>query len=156
MFKFFHRIWLALFDRWIDHPRIDWLLIAVVTGIALYFNLWNYVSLKERGAFFQTAASLSLGLLSLGTVALTLVVTVTPTVQLKTALAEAGKPLVNIMFSCLYALIVSTLAFTALFFCDAPNLSYVRAGLFSFAAATMILASVRLLWLLRRILMLLL
>lgn len=149
-------MWLTLFDPWIDHPGIDWLLIAFATAVTLYLKLWNYVSLREHGAFFQTAAGLSLGLLSLGTVALTLIVTVTPTKQLKTALHEAGKPLVKIMFACLYALIISTLAFTALFFCEAPKPSYLRAGICVFAGGTMMLRSIRLVWLLRRILMLLL
>lgn len=156
MFNLLRRVWLALFDTWIDHPWIDWLMVAAIVVATLYFKFWHYLLLKEHGSFFQTAAGLSLGLLSLGTVALTLIVTVTPTKQLKTALQEAGKPLIRIMFACLAALILSTLAFTALFFVDGPNLSYLRASICMFAMVTMLLRSIRLMWLLRRILLLLL
>lgn len=143
-------------DLWVDTTWVDWTIAAALSAVVAYYRVWEFVEIKEHGTFYGTNAAIALGLLSLGTVAVTLLVTVPPSQQLREALSKTGRNMIGIMFRCLHGLIVATLLFTALFVLDTVDTSLLRSTVFMVAATIMLLRAVRLLWLLQRILMLLL
>jgi hypothetical protein len=143
-------------DKWIDSTWIDWVVAAALTFAVVFWRLWDFVRITEHGAFYQTLTGVALGFLSLGTVAVTLVVTVPQSQQLRQALRESGKNLIGLMFSCLNGLIVATLLFAVLFCLEIGGSGLGRAIVGTIGVTLMLLRASRLLWLLQRILSLLL
>lgn len=145
-----------LIDTWLDRTWLDWLIASSLTAVAVFVDIWDYVQISDRSSFYQTMSGISLAFLSLGTVTVTLVVTVTPSSQLREVLAESGRDLITTIFKCLWALIVSTLSFTALYALDSATLTETRVAVFLAGASLMVLSGARLLWLLQLTLRLLL
>lgn len=148
-------VYRSLIDFWIDRVWLDW--IAPV-GAAICFLRWGPFDVAklvaEKGSFFQTLAGISLGLIGVGTVTVTILVTTTPTGRLKATLQEAGRDLVDLTFACIAGLVLSTFAFTALF-AVAVERAILWDVLFVSAVSLTLLRGVRLLWVLRQILRLL-
>ena len=136
-------------DVWLDKPWLDWLMAAAVSALAVYTHVWQYVTVLDRASLYQTMAGISLGFLSLSTVAITLVVTVTPSQQLREILVESGRDLLEAIFACLWALIVSTISYTALYAMNRPDLGASRTAVFVAASALMLLSLSRVLRLLQ-------
>ena len=145
----------STFDTWVDHPTIDWAAAIIAAAVEVWLKLSTYVQVADKGSLYQTMSGVSLAFLSLGTVAVTLVVTVTPTEQLKELLSKAGRGLIDTIFGCLWTLIVATILFVCLYMIG-PDASESRSALFVGAFVMMFLGGVRLLWLLQSTLRLLL
>lgn len=142
-----------IFETWVDKPWIDWVITSMLCGASIGLDLSGYVS--EKGAFYQTAAGFALGLLSLSAVAVTFILTVTPTNRLRTALEGTDGALIAILFKCMFSMFVSGMCYVILFFVD-PATHVVTWNLMLVASSALLLMrSFRLLWLLERILKLL-
>lgn len=104
--------------RWINHPAIDYAVVAAVTlgagfGRAQGIHPLEHLDGSGRLDRLQTMAGVSGVLLGLGVTAVTIVFTVTPGPRLRRALAEVGFGFVALLLSCLMMLAVCT-AFFAL------------------------------------------
>lgn len=143
-------------DYWIDRTWIDWAIAIALAITTARYRIWEIVEVTDHGAFYQTMTSVALAFLGLGTVAVTLLVTVTPSRDLRKALSESGQDLIRNMFRCLHGLILAAILYAVLFGVDGTNLGLARSSLFAIATTIMLLRAVRLLWLLQRILSLLL
>lgn len=142
-------------DRWIDRPWIDWGILVIVSGATWTCAGGDILPSVERASLLSTLASISIGLLGLGSVTVTLVVTVTPNNRLRAVLDQVGDNLINLVFYCLIAFLICTATFTALFFFPADSSDEHRNTLFVAGTILLALSSYRLLWLLRRVLLLL-
>ncbi len=138
----------SLMGKWIDHPIVDWIVAAASTVAVVYFQLATFVTIHDHSSFYQTIVGVSLGLLSLGSISVTLLVTTTPTGKLKSVHQEAGRALIGIMLWCLVVLVMTTFALCSLYLVDLPSQIIARAILSTSALSLMILSTVRLLWLL--------
>ncbi len=144
-----------ILDRWIDRPWIDWGVLVVASAATWIYAGGDILPAVERGSLFQTLASISIGLLGLGSVTVTLVVTVTPNNRLRAVLDQVGANLIGLIFTCLITFLVSTAAYTALYFFPAESSEEYRNVLFVGGSILLVLSSFRLIWLLQRVLLLL-
>jgi hypothetical protein len=140
---------IKLFDVWVDHPSVDYIFAIVLAFAADVID--PVINSDSRTVAKQTFAEISVGLLTLGSIALSVLVAVAPTRQLAEALAEAGRNLIKIIFHCLGHLLFTTLVFGGLLLSTDEHLHDVRVGSFAIAASLMALASARLLYLLFRL-----
>lgn len=144
-----------ILDRWIDRPWIDWGILMVASIATWIWAGGDMLPPVERGSLFQTLASISIGLLGLGSVTVTLLVTVTPNNRLRIVLDQVGGNLVGLIFNCLITFLISAAAYTALYFFPADSSNQYRNVIFVGGSILLALSSYRLIWLLRRVLLLL-
>jgi hypothetical protein len=108
-------------DYWLEHPALDYLLIMAVAGIVLGTNPHGLVSATDRPVFYQTLAGVSGGLLAIGSISITVVFTVTPTVRLQMVLDLVGQRLRWLIFSSLSGLVATTAGALGLFALDGSS-----------------------------------
>jgi hypothetical protein len=145
----------SVFEFWVDHTITDWVVAVLACVLVVRFDATSMVTVTSHATFYQTMVELSLGLLGLGGIALTLLLTVTPTDRLRIVIDKCGKGLVGIMFGCLLGLVFATLCFAALFALDDSRQERMRAVVFTVAMVLLLLRAGRLYWIFQRVLALL-
>lgn len=146
---------MRLFHRWIDRPWIDWIGLLVACAVIWEFAAKDILPAADRGSLYQSLAGIAIGMLGLGSVTATLIVTVTPNNRLRTVLDQVGGNLLKLIFGCLFNFLLVTGVYTALYFFPANTSEEYRNVLFVGGTIIMVLSSCRLIWLLRRVLLLL-
>ncbi|MHB8160610.1 MAG: hypothetical protein ACYDGS_09045 [Thermoleophilia bacterium] len=145
------KILLRLNDFWIDHISIDILAAIIFAGTMLKIRPDESIVITNHSSFFQTITAISLGILSLASLAITILVAVTPSTYLRELFSSAGTGLVHIMFRCLAVLLFTTAGFSSLFMIDQPEDAVSRLIIFSVSSVLLVLATTRLFWVLHRI-----
>lgn len=145
---------MKLVNLWIDHPIIDWIVTAIACGVAWWVGYLDLLPTQDRASLYQTLVSVAVAVLGLGAVTVTFIVTGTPTNKLQSAIEESGRGLVSLMFSCLFGCLLSAILYTGLYFVAAGQ-ELLAGLLFGVASGLLVLRSIRLIWLLRNVLNLL-
>lgn len=138
-------------EWWVDHPYSDYVVVIAVAAATVVLDVRDLDGTGDVGAFLQTFATVAGILLSLGTIAVTLVFTVTPTDRLERALEVVGPRLGDLLMRCLGALVVVTVSAAVLFTTEGRVSGQAQAGLVASASAFGLLRFGRLWWLLRKI-----
>lgn len=113
-----YRMTRRLPDVWLEHPAIDYLITAALSGVVAGIGLPHLVTPGDRPIVYQTLAGVSGGLLALGSIAVTVVFTVTPTPRLQMVLDLVGQRLRHLIYSSLSGLVITTGGALALFAAD--------------------------------------
>lgn len=139
-------------NAWINQTLFDYpLMLLVMGGVYLVGPLAGLRS-EDHGSFYQTLATVSGVLLTLGTIVITLVFTVTPNERLDRVLRQVGMGLQSLVLRCLAGLVVTTVGFTGLFLLEDSTGARWRATATAALVAFAGLRFLRLWWILRRIL----
>ncbi len=101
-------------DAWTDHPSLDLISAVIISIISIAMNASQWITVGDHLALYQTLAGIALGLLSLNSLAVTIVFTVTPATRIAKVMAGAGREIVRIVFVGLAGLTICTLGFAAL------------------------------------------
>jgi hypothetical protein len=143
-----------IFDFWVNRSGLDWLIVAVAAAL---FAKWGAITLlPQTGAevLLQTVSSIAVGMIGLGSVTATLIITTTPSTKIHQAMQDTGKELIDQIFGCIFAFIFCIILLIFPFF-KTDWMSYDIANwIFSLTLILMILRSLRLLALLRLFLLL--
>lgn len=139
-----------LIDVWVDRPFLDYPITGAVVVAAVEIAPRGVVNPGQWGGFYQTLASVSGILLSLGTVIITLLFTVTPNERLHKVIRLRGHRLRRLVMSSLTMLVFTTIGFLALFgLNDASGTT--RVIITSSLLAMMVLRFLRLWWLVHQV-----
>jgi hypothetical protein len=150
-----HNIINKIWDFWIDTPNLDWIISICLSITIIYYKLINYQQIQDHASFYSVLSSTAIGVLGLGSVAVTLVVTVPQSDNLRRVLTESGIELVKIMFKCLYDLVLAIFLLNILYFFDTLGIFEISIGVTIIGCCVTFLSAFRLLWILKRILLLL-
>lgn len=142
-------------DRWIDRPWLDWVIVALASVVVWFRLSADLLPTVERASLYQTLASIAMAMLGLGSVTATLIVTVTPNERLRAVKDQVGQNLIRLIFSCLINFLFSTAIYIWLYFYITPSSVEYRNALFVAGTTILFLSIVRLIWLLRRVLVIL-
>jgi hypothetical protein len=104
----------SLVDPWVERPLLDYAITAAAVSALVAFAPRGLVSRDHWDGLYQTLASVSGILLSLGTVIVTLLFTVTPNERLLRVIAIVGHDLLRLALSSLTMLVLTTVGFLAL------------------------------------------
>lgn len=144
-----------IFDFWVNRPILDWFIVALV---AAAFGKWGVVTLLPQTgaeALLQTVGSVAVGMVGLGSVTATLIITTTPSTKIQIAMQNTGRELIDQIFGCIFAFILCIVLFIFPFLKTAWMPYDVANWVFCLTFVFMILRSLRLLALLRLFLFLL-
>jgi hypothetical protein len=133
-------------DLWVDQPRFDYVVTALAVASLTVVDPSGLVGRASWGDLYQTLASVSGILLSLGTIIVTLLFTVTPNDRLERVIRIVGHRLLRLVMSSLTALVVTTIGFVALFGLEGAT-GEVRTSVTSALVSMMLLRFARLWWL---------
>lgn len=139
-----------LLDFWLDRPRLDYP-ITVVVVVAITALALDPVPQQDLSVWYQTLATVTAVLLSLGGVVVTLVFTVTPSDRLCRVYDRVGDRLEVIVMSCLGALVIATVGFALLFMLEDASSKVQMAGTTALTTVSALRFG-RLWWILRRVL----
>jgi hypothetical protein len=140
----------SLVDPWVERPLLDYAITAAAVSALVAFAPRGLVSRDHWDGLYQTLASVSGILLSLGTVIVTLLFTVTPNERLLRVIAIVGHDLLRLALSSLTMLVLTTVGFLALFGLDDAS-GTVRIVFTSALLVMMVLRFVRLWWLVNKV-----
>lgn len=150
-----HSLLLSPFYYWLDRPIVDFLISLLLSIGVILLRVWNFVLIPEHGAFYSAILAVALGVLSLGTVATTLIVTVPQNVKLNRAISQAGDNLLKIMFDCLYVMVFAIALCIFLFLLDGMASAIIKCIVSTISLTLVFTSALRYLWLLKKILVLL-
>jgi|GEM_PF-7132560 len=150
-----HSVLFIPIDYWLDRPFLDFLISFILSIIVVLLKLWNVIEIAEHSTFYSAVLSVALGVLSLGTVATTLIVTVPKNENMTKVINNAGDNLIKIMFDCLYILFLSIILCIILFTLDGTTVYVFRYAISCMSITLVFTSALRYLWLLKRILLLL-
>ncbi len=137
-------------DTWLDHPAGDWVGGIAAATCAYLLSGPSGPDVGHRAVALQTLTEVSLGLLSVGIVAVTLIFSVTPNTRLQRVFNRVGTRLRRIVTSSLAGLFVATVGFVVLLVLNTRG--QVLAGAGAFFGALAALRFIRLFWIFSRIL----
>ena len=138
-----------LLNGWLDHPAYDYLLALLASLTALVLDLPS-VEPSQRATFYQTVIGVEGALLTLGSISVTIVLTVTPNDRLRRVLVAVGPRLKSVLMSSLTAMAVATVGLLGLYL-ELAWRADVRRAFFLGLSAFSLLRFVRLWWLFGRI-----
>jgi hypothetical protein len=137
-------------DTWVDRPSLDYAVAAVAVAGLVAIGPRGVINSRSRGDLYQTLASVSGILLSLGTIIVTLLFTVTPNDRLERVLRIVGHRMLRLVMSSLTMLVFTTIGFLALFGLDSASGTF-RLVVASSLLTMMLLRFVRLWWLVNQV-----
>lgn len=146
---------MKIVDMFINRLWIDWVVLTVIAGIFLKWGVVQILPSSDLASLYQTVISIAIGMLGLGSVTVTLIVTGTSNEKLRSVIASDGRSLFSLIFGCLFGYLICAVAVLALYFGGTASASAIENAVFVCASALLILRSTRLIWLLRLILNLL-
>lgn len=135
--------------RWLDHPVFDYPLALIGALSTFVINLPS-VEASQRATFYQTVIGVEGALLTLGSISVTIVLTVTPNGRFRRVLNDVGPRLKSLLMSNLTGMAVATIGLLGLYLelgwrADARRAVFLGLGVFS------LLRFSRLWWLFGRI-----
>jgi hypothetical protein len=140
-----------LTDFWLDRPKLDFLIVLLVAGILGVANPHRLIPVASRATFYQTLATVSGVLLSVGTITITVFFAVAPVDRLDRVIEAVGPRLRRLVMSSLSGLVVTTAGFVGLFLLDHQT-NRVRLIVLTALTTLTVLRFARLWWLLNAIL----
>lgn len=144
-----------ILDVWVNKSWLDWLLIAAISVDFAWRGAIVILPRNNADSLLQTMSSIAVGMIGLGSVAATLIITTTPSSRMKQVMQEAGRELMDQIFGCIFAFLLCIFLFVLPYF-KAYWMPYALANwLFILSSVLLLLRSVRLVILLRLFLRLL-
>lgn len=138
-------------NMWIDHPVLDGPISLGLAILLLRFNAQDFLEVTDHSGLYQTAVGAAIGIFSMGTIGISLLVAVPPQSRFNAAIVQVGPNLVSLVFACLTGLLLSGVLFSVLYFLDSADVSSWRVAVFTFGLVLISSNTGRLVWLLKRI-----
>jgi len=104
-------------DIFIDHPMLDIIFVFVVSLFIYKAKPWEWdvFVISEYATFYSSILAIALGILGLGTVTTTLIVTLPQNEKLTMVYTKIGRSLFSLMFVCLFELVLVSFVLLTLF-----------------------------------------
>ena len=143
-------------DGWINYPVVDLPVTTVLTTLTVWANPTVLGQGAGLGLWYQALAALSGGLLALGTIVITLLLTVAPNDRLQRVIDGFGQRLGKLILRSLGGLVITTAGFVCLLLLDSHASRALRIGVTAALAAYGLQRFLRLWWILDRVIRILL